>query len=68
MICQRVCPYNKNVLAWSEDRGEFTEEETEYLLRGEFSGEKAAKTERKLRKFGLDLTIFPRNLAPLLKC
>jgi epoxyqueuosine reductase len=67
MHCQRVCPYNKDVLAWSEDRGESTEEETGYLLRGEFSGERAAKIGRKLRRLGLDLTIFPRNLAPLLK-
>jgi len=66
MICQRVCPYNKNVLAWSEDRGEFNEEETEYLLRGEFSGERAAKMGGKLKRVGLDLTLFPRNLKPML--
>jgi len=67
MHCQRVCPYNKDVLAWSEDRDDFNEEETGYLLRGEFSGERAAKIGRKLRRLGLDLTIFPRNLAPLLR-
>jgi epoxyqueuosine reductase len=67
MRCQRVCPYNKDVITWSEDRGKFAEDETKYLLKGEFSGEKGAKIGRKLRRLGLDLDIFPRNLAPLLK-
>jgi epoxyqueuosine reductase len=64
--CQRVCPYDKNVSAWMEARGEFSEEETAYLLRGEFSGEKAAAMDEKLKKVGLDLTVFPRNLQALL--
>jgi len=67
MRCQRVCPYNKDVINWSECRGEFTEDETAYLLKGNFSGKKAAQIERKLKKVGLDLTYFPRNLSVLLQ-
>jgi epoxyqueuosine reductase len=64
--CQRACPYDKAVANWYENRGEFSEDETEYLLRGKFSGEKAAKMEKKLKRLGLDLTSFPRNLKTLL--
>ena len=64
--CQRACPYDKAVANWYEDRGEFREEETEYLLAGKFSGKKAGKIEKKLKRIGLDLTIFPRNLKALL--
>lgn len=66
MRCQKACPYNRDVVHWHEDRETFTEEETEYLLKGKFSGAKAARIERKLRRLGLDLTIFPRNLDVLL--
>jgi len=64
--CQRACPYDKAVTGWYEDRGEFSEDETAYLLRGKFSGERAAKMEKKLKRVGLDLTTFPRNLEILL--
>jgi len=64
--CQRACPYDKAVAGWYEDRGEFSEDETAYLLRGKFSGERAAKMEKKLKRVGLDLTTFPRNLEILL--
>lgn len=64
--CQRVCPYDKAVAGWYEDRGEFSEDETAYLLKGKFSGERAAKMEKKLKRLGLDLTTFPRNLKILL--
>lgn len=67
MRCQRVCPYNKGVMGWAEARGDFSEEETEYLLRGEFVGDEAKSMEEKLKKVGLDLTVFPRNLAAILK-
>ncbi len=65
--CQRACPYNKGVNGWSEIRGEFTEEETAYLLEGKFAGSEAEAMEAKLKTMGLDLTIFPRNLAALLR-
>ncbi len=67
MRCQKACPYNKEVRGWYEDRGEFSEDETDYLLKGRFTGEKAKQMDRKLRRIGLDLTIFPRNLEVLLK-
>ena len=67
MRCQRACPYNKGVNGWAEIRGEFTEEETAYLMEGNFTGDKAAAMEAKLKTIGLDLNIFPRNLAALLR-
>jgi epoxyqueuosine reductase len=32
--CQIVCPYNRLLTSWIEDIGEFSSEETEYLLSG----------------------------------
>lgn len=66
MICQRACPYDNDVVDWYEDRGEFSEEETAYLLNGRFSGEKSKRIGRKLRHVGLDIATFPRNLEVLL--
>jgi len=66
MRCQRACPYDKEVVDWFEDRGEFSEEETTYLLNGEFSGAREAKIKKKLKRVGLDLSTFPRNLEVLL--
>jgi len=66
MRCQAACPYDRDVIEFCEDRGRFSEEETAYLLRGRFSGSKAAKIEKKLKRFGLDLSIFPRNLEVLI--
>ena len=62
MRCQRVCPYDKEVIGWHIDSGKFSEEETAYLLKGDFSGPEAKKMDRKLKRLGLDLTVFPRNL------
>jgi epoxyqueuosine reductase len=66
MRCQKACPYDNGVVNWYEDRGEFSEEETAYLLKGKFSGPKAASVEKKLKRLGLDLSIFPRNLQVLM--
>jgi len=66
LICQRACPYNKDFKERYEDRGEFSEKEVAYLLKGDFKGKEAAKMERKLKRIGLDLTTFPRNLKALL--
>ncbi len=65
--CQKVCPYDKDVRLWYEDRGDFSEDETDYILKGKFSGQKAKKIDRKLKRIGLDLTAFPRNLEALLR-
>lgn len=62
MRCQRVCPYDKEVIGWHKYSGEFSEEETAYLLKGDFSGPEAKKMDRRLKRLGMDLTIFPRNL------
>lgn len=67
MRCQRACPYDKAVLDWYDDRGSFSAKETEYLLRGKFEGSKARVMDEKLKRVGLDLTIFPRNLAALIE-
>jgi epoxyqueuosine reductase len=66
MRCQRTCPYDKDVIDWCEDREEFSEEETAYLLRGMFTGDEAAKMQKKLKRIGLELNLFPRNLRVLL--
>jgi len=66
MICQRICPYNKNVIDWIEDGGSFSEEETEYLLESRHSRRKLARVEKKLKRVGLDPNTFPRNLKVLL--
>jgi hypothetical protein len=44
-----------------EERGEFSEEETAYLLKGDFEKVDIAIS-RKLEAAGLDLSLFPRNL------
>jgi len=62
MRCQNACPYDKDIIDWHRDLGEFSEEETAYLLKGEFKGAKAKAMDRKLKRVGLDLSIFPRNL------
>jgi epoxyqueuosine reductase len=66
MRCQKACPYDRDVIGWYEDNGNFSEAETAYLLRGRFTGSKADAMDRKLKRIGLDLTIFPRNLKVLL--
>ena len=67
MHCQRVCPYDKSLVASYTDGGEFSEAETSYLLRGKFKGDKAKEMEDELKLIGLDLSIFPRNLKVLLE-
>ncbi len=66
MRCQRVCPYNKNVVYWSLDRGSLSEEETALLLSGRRTGEDVRSLEAKLESMGLSPSNFPRNLAALL--
>ena len=66
MRCQHVCPYNKEVRDWTVKGEDFSEEETGYLLKGEFVGDKAKEMEAKLGRSGLDLSVFPRNLRALL--
>ncbi len=67
MICQRVCPYDKDALMDIKEGVAFSEQETSLLL-GEFNDEiLGAKVDDKLGKVGLDRTIFPRNLKVLIE-
>lgn len=64
--CQHACPYDRRVRDQVVEGAHFSEEDTAYLLKGEFSGERAKEMDRRLAENGLDLTIFPRNLKALL--
>jgi epoxyqueuosine reductase len=66
MRCQEACPYDKKIKDWTEEGGRFSEQETRYLLKGDFSDASAKAMNEKLESCGLDLTIFPRNLVALL--
>jgi epoxyqueuosine reductase len=66
MRCQDACPYDKKVNGWTDEGETFSEEETCYLLKGEFSDARSKAMNDKLERSGLDLTIFPRNLVALL--
>jgi epoxyqueuosine reductase len=69
MICQRVCPENKEVLGWVEEGVEFSQEETGLLLEGVTPDRLPAPLVEKLRQWDLlDLVdILPRNLGVLLR-
>jgi epoxyqueuosine reductase len=66
MICQRVCPVNAEVNDWTKHCQELDEDETQYLMSGDFSGPKAKTMAARLEPLGLDLSIFPRNLKAIL--
>lgn len=66
MRCQTVCPYNRDVVYCSMDRGSLSEEETALLMSERRSGEDVRKLEGKLKEMGLDLSLFPRNLRVLI--
>jgi len=66
MRCQSVCPYDSKFLDRFDEVISFSDEETTYLLKGKYSGKKAAAVRKKLRAAGLDLSTFPRNLKVLL--
>lgn len=65
MLCQRVCPENREVRDWIEDGEHFSEEETRLLLSGEpvekLPDELTAKLERGDLLEWFDL--WPRNLS-----
>lgn len=68
MICQDVCPANKEHTAWIMPGGEFSEEETQMILQG-ISGDKLpSKTKGKLEKVAMldDYELLQRNLKVLL--
>ena len=66
MRCQEACPMNRGHLGSFSEGGVFSEEETDYLLKGDYQNDDAEEIMEKLEVFGLDLSIFPRNLIALL--
>ena len=68
MRCQTICPENRRVLRWFEDRGEFTELETALLVQGAPLEGLPAETAVKLRSLEIneDYRLLCRNLSALL--
>jgi len=68
MRCQKVCPENKAVLSWVEEKEEFNEEETRLLLECTSVRHLPASTAERLRRLEMldDLPILARNLSVLL--
>lgn len=69
MVCQRVCPVNKSLLLWFEDKGTFTEEETAVLLAQTPWEKLAPSTKEKVNAFEGDAVfdLLCRNLGMLLQ-
>jgi epoxyqueuosine reductase len=68
MICQKVCPANKDFVGWIEGGSNFDEEETALLLEGTPEDSLPAKTLDKLERLGMMeyLNVIGRNLKALL--
>jgi epoxyqueuosine reductase len=69
MRCQRVCPENKEVIRWTGEEEEFSEEETALLLEGVPYDKLPATAQRKLERLSLVdyLDSLPRNLGIFFK-
>lgn len=69
MECQSVCPANKKLLHWYEEKESFTEEEGELILGGASHCQLPRETIGKLQRLYLldDLEIIPRNLNVLIQ-
>ena len=69
MICQDVCPANREHTAWIMPGGEFSEEETEMILQGVSKDKLPTQTSKKLEKVAMldDFELLQRNLRVLLK-
>ena len=69
MLCQRVCPEDKEFWGWVEGREEFSEEETVLLLQGGPQDCLAKETIDKLERLDIlgDLELLPRNLGAFLR-
>ncbi|MCJ7635015.1 FeS-binding protein [Candidatus Bathyarchaeota archaeon] len=69
MYCQRVCPQNKEVIQWTGEEEEFSEEETILLLEGVPRDKLPGTTLRKLERLSLVdyLDSLPRNLGIFFK-
>jgi epoxyqueuosine reductase len=64
MFCQRACPQNRKFIQWIGEEEEFSEEETDLLLRGATQDKLSPTTLRKLEHLSLAdyLNCLPRNL------
>lgn len=54
MRCQEICPENKPVVEWAEDRGAFSDDETELLVAGTALDQLPAATAAKVRSLELN--------------
>ena len=68
MICQDVCPLNRNFVNWSVEDGEFSEEETLKILRGVPQAELPSEMIEKLDRLDLleEYELLDRNLSVLI--
>ena len=69
MLCQRVCPEDKDFWNWVEGKEEFSEEETTFLLQGKPQDCLAKGTIDKLTRLDIlrELELLPRNLGAFLR-
>jgi epoxyqueuosine reductase len=69
MICQKVCPANKDVVKWIEAGATFDNEETDLILNGVSKEQLPPETLEKLK--GLDIMsyydVLARNLKALIE-
>jgi len=68
MICQDICPLNKQNKKWIEEGESFSEEETTMLLNGEIKEKLSLKMQIKLKRLYLfdDYKVLKRNLQVLI--
>jgi epoxyqueuosine reductase len=69
VVCQRVCPENKEFLEWVEEGAEFSAEETTLLLEGVPPNQLPDVLMEKLAQWDMVdmLDILPRNLGVFLR-
>jgi epoxyqueuosine reductase len=69
MICQKVCPANKDVVKWIEAGASFDDEETELILKGVSEERLPQETIEKLKKQGMMryYDVLGRNLRALIE-
>jgi epoxyqueuosine reductase len=69
MICQKVCPANKDVVKWIESAATFDNEETGLILNGVSEGQLPQETFEKLKKQGMMAyyDVLGRNLKTLIE-
>ena len=70
MLCQKVCPQNKELVNWVKDGPQFSEQETAPVLQGIPLDRLPDETAAKWKNLSLDegYDIYPRNLRALLGC